>query len=177
MTKLKEYLKESPKTFAFWITPKGETIGSMKSHISMVVANPKKFGLTDDYIKETYKKYEEKVGFEGKAREEIMKKLIDEGFIRIRKYGNYGWVIDVNRLMKKIKERITKWAEKITEKGIAGIKETSKFNSVKILDNTGTSKRMTINELSAGKLIFESATEDLIECKTVNDLSDYKLII
>lgn len=177
MTKFKEHLKESTKTFAFWITPKGEIIGSMRSHISMVVSDPSKFGLTRDYIREIYEKYGEKVGFEGKAREEIMKQLISEGFIRIRKYGNSGWVVDVNRLMKKMKERITKWAEKITEKGIAGIKETSKFTSVKILDETGQTKTMPISKLAAGALVFESVKEDLVECEDVSDLSEYELII
>lgn len=175
---IKDYLKESPKTFAFWISPKGEITGSMKSHIAQVIEAPEKFGITREYIQSKYKEYGEKLGLEGKAREEIMKEILERGFIRIRKYGSAGWTVNTGKMNKKLKERITKWAEKITEKGISGIKETSTGILVKISDLFGYNKSLPINKVSAGYLIFENKSLqidfDLIECKSVNEFEDYK---
>jgi hypothetical protein len=56
----------------------------------MVIQNPEKFGLTFDYIKQRFDEYGEKMGQEGKAREEIIMSLLEQGFVRIRKYGNMG---------------------------------------------------------------------------------------
>lgn len=56
----------------------------------MVISSPEKFGLTREYIEEQYEAYGEKIGTEGKARENIIRKLMFAGFTRIRKYGNAG---------------------------------------------------------------------------------------
>jgi hypothetical protein len=67
------------------------------SHISLVISHPEKFHLNFDSIKAIYDKYEEKIGLEGTARREILLDLIDQGFIRIRKYKNY-WKVNVKDL-------------------------------------------------------------------------------
>ena len=61
---------------AFFISPKGQIVDTEINHIATIIANPKKFGLTKDYIQTVYDKYNEKVNVEGKAREEIIKNLI-----------------------------------------------------------------------------------------------------
>ena len=176
--KFKEYIKETVRTFAFWISPKGEITGSMKSHISQVIQAPEKFGLTREYIKDKYDRYGEKLGLEGKAREEIMKEIFDAGFTRIRKYGNSGWTVDTGKADKRFKQRITKWAEKITEKGIDGIQETNMKTMVNISDMRGYNKQMPIDRLATGALLFESENNiDLTYCQSINDFSDHPLII
>jgi len=83
---------------AYFIHPyKGQVIYVPHSHISLVISNPEKFHLNFDYIKTIYKKYGEKIGLEGRARREILLDLIDQGFIRIRKYKNH-WKVNVKDL-------------------------------------------------------------------------------
>ena len=80
---------------AYFIHPyRGQVIYVPHSHISLVISNPEKFHLNFDYIKAIYEKYDEKIGLEGRARREILMHLIDQGFIRIRKYKNY-WKVNV----------------------------------------------------------------------------------
>ncbi len=75
---------------AYWILPKNITeesavIEVRAKHIDTVIDNPNLFGLTLMNIRKTYKKYDEKIRFEGFAREEIVKSLIMKGYIHIRK--------------------------------------------------------------------------------------------
>lgn len=69
----------------WWISPESEIVTvNTSTHISEIIAHPEKFGLTREYIEETYKAHGERLGLEGKAREEIMKKVMDLGWIRAR---------------------------------------------------------------------------------------------
>jgi hypothetical protein len=83
---------------AYFIHPyKGQVIFVPHSHISLVISNSEKFHLNFDYLKAIYEKHGEKIGLEGSARREILLHLIDQGFIRIRKYKNY-WKANVKDL-------------------------------------------------------------------------------
>jgi hypothetical protein len=85
---------------AYFIHPyKGQVVFVPHSHISLVISNPEKFHLKLDYIKTIYEKYDEKIGLEGMARQEILLHLIDRGFIRIRKYKNH-WKVNVKELYR-----------------------------------------------------------------------------
>ncbi len=75
---------------AYWILPTNEAEESIvievrAKHIETVIDNPNLFGLTLINIRNTYKKYKEKIRFEGFAREEIIISLIKKGYIHIRK--------------------------------------------------------------------------------------------
>ncbi len=75
---------------AYWILPKDEVeesavIEVKAKHIDTVIDNPEIFGMTYDEISQAYKKYHEKLRFEGFAREEILISLIKKGYIHIRK--------------------------------------------------------------------------------------------
>ena len=74
---------------AFWISPQGTIFPVTRSHINEVITNPERFGLTRGGIEAVYRKHKEPLGWEGKAREEIIKGLIVEGWIRIRDHGDY----------------------------------------------------------------------------------------
>ena len=105
---------------AQWINPYGKIIdlGPTK-HIDAVISNPEKFMMSRDDIFSTYKKYGERVGQEGKAREEIIVNLLKKGFIRIRLYNNY-WSINVGRWTPQVKKALSKWAEKEKDNKWAG---------------------------------------------------------
>lgn len=55
-----------------------------KTHIHDLVDNCETFGFSQKEIKSIYRKYGEDVGNEGKARDEIMKTVISNGWVRIR---------------------------------------------------------------------------------------------
>ena len=75
---------------AYWISPAGLINGVNITHIQDIINNPEYFSLTREGIEKTFNKYNEKLGFEGKARKEIMTKLLLNRWIRIRrKKDNY----------------------------------------------------------------------------------------
>ena len=63
---------------------KGSRIYPIDIHIRYIIKHPDKFDLTTDFIKSVYKKFKEPMGFEGKARNEIMKKVMSKGWLRVR---------------------------------------------------------------------------------------------
>lgn len=117
----------------YYIAPSGEVIEVEKSHIAEVLENPEKFLLTKKELQDTYKKYNEPIGLEGKAREEIMSNLIRQGWVRVRFTPKKdAFVMQVNRMDNKKKEQIASFAKHAIE-GIHG-KKFHKNVDVNILD-------------------------------------------
>ena len=119
------------KTPAYFISPKGEIIYCGTKHITKVIQNPEKFGLNREAIEFIHNFYKEKIGQEGKAREQILLSLINQGWIRIRKYGDQFWTVNVNKITRKVKEYLSKWAKAIL-KGKDGVRELDPQILVKI---------------------------------------------
>ena len=69
---------------AFFLSPKGKLIRVGTSHIAEVIRHPEEFGLSLEEIEKAYRKYGEKLGTEGKARGEILSRIIQEGWIRVK---------------------------------------------------------------------------------------------
>jgi len=92
---------------AYWISPSGIVINVPMFHIDLIVKHPEKFGLTHQTIKSTYEKYNETIGIEGKARQELMFDLIQKGWIRVRHTPKRSlWTIELNKLSKQNKNII-----------------------------------------------------------------------
>jgi len=60
-------------------------IGS-KKHIMYILESPETFGLTPEHVRQVYIDFNEKFGFEGKAREALIKEVSKNGWIRVRHY-------------------------------------------------------------------------------------------
>jgi hypothetical protein len=176
--KYKEYLKEISNTVAYWISPSGKIIDVATNHIDVVIKNPQAFGLTDEKIKETYEKYGEEMGREGQAREELILWLVKKGWIRVRRYRNDGYSINVGRMSKKVKDSLFSWATKLLNTGINGMKEKDKYMPVKILGfQDRFSRNMTIQDVAQdalyeGKETFDPKNEIVI-VEDANDLHSY----
>lgn len=154
---------------AFWISPKGEIIDVKTNHISEVIRNPEKFGFNDAFIEYVYKFYNEKVGQEGKAREQLMMALFKNDWIRIRKYRDF-WSINVKKFAGRAKSFIIDWAQKII-KGIHGIKEDDPYAVIKIDQEKQPVKSSDLKAIvNEGNLL----PEFFIVEKTVYELSDIK---
>jgi hypothetical protein len=95
---------------AIWISPYGRVYDVGISHVKFVFDNPDKFGLTEEDIRAAYERHGERLGIEGKAREEILLGLLRDGWIRAR-YNRDGWHIQLNRLNRDTKESIRSWLE------------------------------------------------------------------
>lgn len=110
-------IKESVDDEAFWV--KGDTIYALngKTHIDYVLANPEKFGYKREDIEKIYKKYDERLGVEGKARDEIIMNLFSKNWIRVRKYTRnpFYWSIQTGSWIKNKKTIINFVLWAITE--------------------------------------------------------------
>jgi hypothetical protein len=86
-----------PVSDAYWISPAGKIFDVGQIHIVTITENPEAFGLTRPEIDAVYEKYGEPIGSEGKARDEIMVKLIEERWIRVRRIPKQDvWTIQVD---------------------------------------------------------------------------------
>jgi hypothetical protein len=136
---------------AYWINPYGKILDiSNSKHITQVIRQPEKFGIRKDDVISTYKKYGEPVGVEGKAREELMLKILDKGFIRIRLYPNKYWSVNVKRWDRRTKKALSKWAEKAKDDKFAG-----KYMDVKIVTDNSVISDYNVNDLYLEKHLFE----------------------
>jgi hypothetical protein len=143
-------------TVAYWIDPRGNVIPVDTNHIDVVIRNPETFGLTKEDIEAKYAEYGERMGDEGKAREDIIIDLVKRGWIRIRRYRNRGWSVNVQRMSKKIKDFLFDWSVKITSpEGLFGLKERDMYmpvNIISFLDNI--QKSHTLKEIM-GSALYE----------------------
>ena len=96
---------------AYWIKRNQIIDVSESRHIHVIIGNPEQFGLTERFVKATYKKYKEKMYSEGNAREELIKLATQSGWVRVRRYPDY-WSIqfDTYRKRKKVIQNFIYWA-------------------------------------------------------------------
>jgi hypothetical protein len=166
-------------TPAFFISPKGQVIDTEINHIATIVANPKKFGLTKDYIQAVYDKHGEKMNTEGKAREEIILRLIKQGWMRIRRYKNF-WSINVNRFNGKVKAELQMWAHNLIQGKIPSYKEQDVYMDVRIDDgmkvSTSKIKVMAQGGLREANEKIVDAKFDLVNVEDLEDLEPYDFV-
>ena len=96
------------KIEAYWLFPDGRIHPVRTCHIQEVIKNPQEYGETLADIKRLYEAHTEKMPHEGKARVEIMKRILRRGYIRIREKRNY-WVMELYKLSSKEKSLMSQW--------------------------------------------------------------------
>ncbi len=93
----------------YWIDRNGIIVDvSMSKHIAFIISNPELFGYSKKDLYEIYQKHAERMGLEGRQREEIILSVYKLGWIRIRYYDrNDLWSIqcDNYKVRKKIIDR------------------------------------------------------------------------
>ncbi len=173
---IKNKLNErSVSTVAFWISPQGEITSSQQSHISIIIKYPEKFGFTIDKIKEIYDRFNEPMGHEGKAREEIVKLALRRKFVRIRKYPNKFWSINIFHLSLLDRNYLVDWAKKMTTTGIDGYKENDLHFPVIITDLGRGHEETTMGKLAKGGLLEGKELQYYITEKHISEWEDYKM--
>ncbi len=145
---------------AYFVSPNRNIIEISGTHIDNIINYPEKFGLTKDFIQQSYNRYNEKLYSEGNARESIIKHIIiNKGWLRIRQYPNF-WSATCYILNKQTKDALFAFAEYALNSKIAhkfdeihvltlvnGIKETVTFDSIlkNKLYNEFESKQVKLN--------------------------------
>lgn len=80
-------------------------LGTTRSHISYVIENAERFGFAREELVAVYARHGELIGFEGKARAEIMREALRRGWIRVRENKREGkWILEVDSLANRKKE-------------------------------------------------------------------------
>ena len=98
---------------AFFLSPQGKLIRVGTSHIAEVIRHPEEFGLSREEIQAAYQKYGEKLGMEGRAREEILSRIIAKGWIRIREYPDSHWSFTLRQLTSPEKGHLRDFAQQL----------------------------------------------------------------
>ena len=119
-------LLQSKKPTAFWAY--GNQIrGVRDTHIADVLKSPAKFGFTRAQLENAYAAHGEELGYEGRARDGIIKSLLEDRWIRARWYDRGGrglWSITVHDAGRQWKS-ISNWLMWALEEGV--INERSKI--------------------------------------------------
>lgn len=97
---------------AYWITPQAKVIEVKKLHIDEIIKKPEVFGETKKSLQDTFDKYSENYGIEGKARNDILIRIIKRGYIRIRQRRN-DWSIQLFQMNRKTSDILWQWARLI----------------------------------------------------------------
>lgn len=160
----------------YYIAPSGDIIELDTSHIDLVLKNPEKFLMTKKEIVEIYKKYNEPVGLEGKAREEILVNLIKQGWIRVRYIPkNDSFTVQLNRLDRKRKDMLAAFAKEALD-GIKG-KKYNKSTDARILNLQGdVLGGFTLQQLSEDVLYKEAKKAKVIKISQYNPTIIQKVI-
>lgn len=159
----------------YWINPYGKILKQGNTtHIQQVVKNPAVFGVNRPWINKIYKRHDEIVGNEGKAREEIMEYLFKRGFIRVRLYVNKYWSVTLSGWTPRAKKALAKWAEDAQKD-----KSSGKYMPVKILDTKSDKlyQEWTVEDLLYDKHINEGDEDDLMRYRPeiVYNIEDLKV--
>jgi len=100
---------------AFWISPCDLAYKIKTTHIAYILADAELFNFTKEWLLSIYQKYNEKIGFEGKARREIMITAINTGWIRVRFKPRDGiWRVecrDITAQLKSIQSFVSEGAK------------------------------------------------------------------
>ena len=160
-----------PKAPAYWIDPIGHIIPIFddEKHIGMILKKPSAFGLNIKEIEMLYNAENEKLGDEGKAREKIIKELIQRGWIRIRHYIRQDmFSVNVFRLAKKQKDSLYRWSKAMSELGL-------KYSQVKIDLPSGVI-HSSISDIASDALFNECVdSKPLKVIENIKDLPDKKI--
>lgn len=134
----------------FWISPNNEVIALPGKHIDAMLAKPERFGFTKHLLQQYFIKHNEQYGHEGKARAEIISKLMDKQWTRIRYIPRTdSWTMQISgNLTKQKKDLIWSFIEGI----ISGSIKTrgSKHSDIRVLNTQGT-------------LLFSGSLEDVLK--------------
>lgn len=154
----------NPINVGLWLSPTGEYLKVDTNHARDIISNPSKFGVTYDFIKNLYNKHGEDLRQEGEAREELIRLVLQRGWVRIRNYRNY-WSVTVHKLTPKVKDNIRNWVGTFVKREIMG-----KFADLKILE-TVNDRLQTVEANDIINFRLEEGVTEMEDYKAINETS------
>lgn len=148
--------------YSFWLSPKGEIVGTSETHIKTVVNSPEKFGFTRDRIEAFYKNSGERVGQEGEAREKIIGLILKQGWVRVREYLNR-WAFTVDRLTPKVRENISDFVYRAVNGKIYSVRLKDKYADATIVELSGSTHRTDLKSLADFSLVEGKLDESVYQ--------------
>ena len=140
---------------AYWINPNGKIHGVKSTHINSIIENPYYFSFTKGKIDQIYVKYKEPMGLEGKARNEIIKKVLNKGWIRIQKNKNF-YTAQMMSLNNTCKDYLQQFTQLMIDAGV------HKYSEIKIMTSS-TVITKSFEEISLEVPVKEKHFVDFIE--------------
>ena len=139
----------------YWVTPDGRTIRVTPDHLGFVQSHPEMFGYTRQEFDCIYSYHRDVLRNAGKVREAVIRDIVLNGFIRIRRYPDR-WSINVPQLTPEIRESVTRFAVSMLQDGFDGTIETDSETAVMILCvKTGMILTdLTIRSVATGSLLI-----------------------
>lgn len=148
------------RSIAFWISPQTIVHRVKSSHIEYVIDNIDLFNISYSEIRYLYNKHEEPWRCEGKAREEIIRKLISQGWIRVRRYKN-AYSVNVKHIDEPILKILSEFAHQLMTTGYEGMYEADQDMPLNIISISITSAMDSDEQLSVTLRQLSSCPEHL----------------
>ncbi len=72
-----------PDTVAYWLSETTWLVVET-NHIDVIRRSPQRFGLDEEILRETFRRHGEEMGTNGRAREELIRRATENGWVRVR---------------------------------------------------------------------------------------------
>lgn len=118
--------------YALFISPDLKIYNVNSTHISLVINNPSLFGLTSEFITDTYTKYKEPLYLEGLGRKEIIRLLVTKGWYHIRRNVKAGYTANIARYNPISLKVLCQLSSSLLSAGCFGMIETDHHITMKI---------------------------------------------
>jgi hypothetical protein len=122
----------------FFLSPSGVLIPVKGTHIATVIFCPEAFGLSREEVDAVYKAHGEIDYYEGKARDEILRSVLQRSWIRLRRHRER-WSVQSDRLDELTQERVRAWAAQVLC-GIGGYIEEDRYIEI-VMEGVGDNCR------------------------------------
>jgi len=139
---------------AYWVDPNNRFSEITDNHIISIITNPEAFGTSKKVIEDTYLKFNERVGAEGKARRELIDAAIEQGWIRIRLYPKTHCSITIAEVNVRVLHTATEFITMLIS-GRLDVEGVDKFMPVVFttIKSGDTVTDYTMKEISDGILL------------------------
>lgn len=140
-----------------FIAPDGTALDVPARHIGMVIAEPRKFGTTRNWVEGMYQQYDEPLYSEGRARREVLRRVLQKGWIRVREYvGAEGhWILEFEQWTPDVQRRARAWAVKLLA-GRGGKSVRDRHADVRLVGLKGFQRTVQLSVLAKMSLDPES---------------------
>ena len=114
------HLRAPRRSAGFWVR-NGQIMSLVSTHVQAIIDNPPLFGLSAEEVHSAYKRHNERLGREGKARLDLIQQAARSGWVRVRHYGGRGrdyWSIGADKIERR-RETINLFVRFALEQGFA----------------------------------------------------------